>query len=186
MDWGLAKVLDQGGVADEERPLAGRDDGGRGPDGADAGPRPASRGPARCWARRPTWPPSRPAGALDTLDERADVFGLGSILCEILTGPAGLHGRSTDEASTGKAERADLADALARLDACGADGELVALARSCLAAAPKDRPRDAGVVLAGLTGHLAGVGSGCARPSWRRPRPRPAPREERRSETAGS
>ena len=27
MDWGLAKVLDRGGVADEARPLVGRDDG---------------------------------------------------------------------------------------------------------------------------------------------------------------
>ena len=45
----------------------------------------------------------------------------------------------------------------ARLDACGADAELVALARSCLAAAPKDRPRDASGVVLGLTAYLRGV-----------------------------
>ncbi len=56
-----------------------------------------------------------------------------------------------------KAERADLSDALARLDACDADAELVALARSCLAGVPKHRPSDAGVVVAGLTAYLRGV-----------------------------
>ena len=55
------------------------------------------------------------------------------------------------------AERADLRDAFDRLDACGADAELIALAKSCLAAAPKDRPRDAGVVLAGLSAYFTGA-----------------------------
>ena len=35
------------------------------------------------------------------------------------------------------AERADLRDAFDRLDACGADAELIALAKSCLAPAPE-------------------------------------------------
>ena len=56
-----------------------------------------------------------------------------------------------------KAARGDTADALARLDACGADAELVALARDCLAAEPEDRPRDAGVVAERITAYLAGV-----------------------------
>ena len=56
-----------------------------------------------------------------------------------------------------KAARGDLADALARLDACGADAELVALARDCLAAEPEDRPRDAGAVAERVTAYLAGV-----------------------------
>ena len=100
--------------------------------------------------------PEQARGLLDTLDERADVFGLGAILCEILTGLPPYTGPSGDEVY-GKAARADLAEALARLDGCGAEAELVALAKSCLAAAPRDRPRDAGVVAAALTAHLAGV-----------------------------
>ena len=56
------------------------------------------------------------------LDERADVFALGSILCEIL--PASRRSRAKVGAELyRKAERADLSDALARLDSCGADAE---------------------------------------------------------------
>jgi serine/threonine-protein kinase len=100
--------------------------------------------------------PEQARGQFDTLDERVDVFGLGAILCEILTGQPPYAGPAGDELYC-KAERAELAESLARLDACGAEGGLVALAKSCLAAMPKDRPRDAGAVTAALTAHLAGV-----------------------------
>ena len=156
MDWGLAKVLDRGGVADEERaPRAG--------DGASAVRtlRCGSEGPeSRVGSVLGTpsyMAPEQARGELDTLDERADVFALGSILCEILTGrPAFAGGSATDLYR--KAERADLSDALARLEACDSDAELVELARSCLAAAPKHRPRDAGAVVARLSAYLGGVG----------------------------
>ena len=53
--------------------------------------------------------------------------------------------------------RADTADALARLGSCGAEAELIALAKDCMAAEPQDRPRDAGVVAGRITAYLAGV-----------------------------
>src|SRR5262249_13442202 len=56
----------------------------------------------------------------------------------------------------GKAKAADLADALARLDGCGADAELIALAKRCLAAEPEGRPRDAGEVAEAVAAYQAG------------------------------
>src|SRR5262249_6819226 len=85
-----------------------------------------------------------------------DVFALGSILCEILTGRPAFTGRSATEILA-QAAGAKLADASARLVACGADAELVALARACLAAAPDDRPRDARMVAGRVSAYLAGV-----------------------------
>jgi serine/threonine-protein kinase len=155
MDWGLAKVIDRGGVADEQRSLRNQ---------ADPEPvRTMRTGSAADDSRAgsvlgtPSYmAPEQARGAIETLDERADIFGLGSILCEILTGKPAFTGRSDVELYE-KAQRAELGDALARLAACGADDELVDLARSCLAAAPKDRPRDAGAVAADLMAYLAGA-----------------------------
>lgn len=155
MDWGLAKVIDRGGVADEERSRRS---------GGDADPvrtlrmgSAANESLAGSVLGTPSYmSPEQAQGRLDTLDERADVFGLGAILCEILTGLPPYSSPSGDEIYR-KAARADLPDALARLDGCGAERDLIALANSCLAAAPRDRPRDAGVVVSTLTAHLAGV-----------------------------
>src|SRR5262249_23469690 len=52
--------------------------------------------------------------------------------------------------------RADLTDAFARLDRCGADAELVTLAKRLLGAEPEDRPPDAGGVAEAVAGYLAG------------------------------
>jgi tetratricopeptide (TPR) repeat protein len=155
MDWGLAKVSDRGGVADEERSLRSQ---------AEIQPvrtlrtgSSANESRAGSVLGTPCYmAPEQARGLLDTLDERADVFGLGAILCEILTGLPPYTGPSGNEVY-GKAARADLTEALARLDGCGAEPELIALAKSCLAAAPRDRPRDAGVVVIALTAHMAGV-----------------------------
>ena len=67
--------------------------------------------------------PEQARGELDQLDERADVFGLGAILCEILTGKPPFGGETRDEVRQHAAQGA-LADALHRLDTCGADSEL--------------------------------------------------------------
>ena len=82
--------------------------------------------------------PEQAGGDVEAIDERADVFGLGSILCEILTGRPAYTGPSS-EAILRKALRGETADALRRLDGCGADAELVGLA----AALPGGRARGA-------------------------------------------
>ena len=85
-----------------------------------------------------------------------------------------------------KAARGDLADALARLDACGADAELVALARDCLAAEPEDRPRDAGVVAERITAYLAGRAGAAAAAERERAVAEARAVEERKRRVAGS
>ncbi|QEH36260.1 Serine/threonine-protein kinase PknB [Aquisphaera giovannonii] len=155
MDWGLAKIVDEGGIAEAERSNRVRDKSGgvrtpRGEAGGGGSRAGSVLGTAAYMA------PEQARGHLDLLDERADVFGLGAILCEILTGEPPYAGGPGDDLHA-KAERADLASCLARLRACEADGDLVAIASACLAPAPRDRPRDAGVVAAKLTAYLAGM-----------------------------
>jgi serine/threonine-protein kinase len=154
MDWGLAKVLNEGGVHDEPQ----------------AGPRPevsviatvrsgsdVEDSQAGTMMGTPAYiAPEQAAGQIELIARRADVFGLGSILCEILTGQPAFTGRTQAEVIR-KAVRGDLAEAMDRLAACGAEPELIAQARDCLAAEPQDRPRDAGVVAERITAYLAGV-----------------------------
>jgi serine/threonine-protein kinase len=160
MDWGLAKVLQEGGVADEEKAsrahrvpedvttirTAGSTGSGVGTD-TEAG----------SLLGTPAYmPPEQANGDIAHLDRRADVFGLGAILCEVLTGKPPYVGRSAEEVRR-KACNGDLAEATVRLDACGADAELIVLTRSCLAAEAIDRPKDAQAVADGLTAYLNGV-----------------------------
>jgi serine/threonine-protein kinase len=79
------------------------------------------------------------------VDERADVFALGSILCEVLTGHPAYIGKTNDELIH-RVERGDVTEALERLRDCGAATELTALCRECLSPHREDRPRDAAVV----------------------------------------
>jgi len=155
MDWGLAKVLDQGGLVDDGRAVSSGEDASAIRTWRDGSELMESR-PGSVLGTPSYMAPEQARGAMDTLDERADVFALGSILCEILTGGPAFVGETASEVYR-MAERAELSDAFARLDACGADAELVGLARACLAAASKHRPRDASVVVIGLTAYLRGV-----------------------------
>ena len=101
-------------------------------------------------------PPEQANGDIANLDRRADVFGLGAILCEILTGKPPYVGRSSEEVRR-KACNGDLAEAMARLDGCGADQELIALTKRCLSPEAIDRPKDAQEVADGLSAYLDGV-----------------------------
>jgi eukaryotic-like serine/threonine-protein kinase len=155
MDWGLAKVLPRGGVVDDAS--AGKVEiqetvisTARSATDSDLSQSGSIMGTPSYMA------PEQARGETEKLDERCDVFALGSMLCEILTGQPAFVGRSAGEIQR-KAALGDLADAVARLDACGADAELIALAKDCLAREPEDRPRDAGSVTERVTAYLAGV-----------------------------
>ncbi|QDV35412.1 protein kinase domain-containing protein [Tautonia plasticadhaerens] len=155
MDWGLAKLLRRGGVTDD-RPAEEVDEPESIDDAIGDG---SGSDPSRAGSILGTpayMSPEQARGEVGRLDERSDVFALGSILCEILTGQPAYAGRAADEVRR-RAARGDTGEALARLGPCGADAELIALARDCLAVDPCARPRDAGVVASRLTAHLAGV-----------------------------
>ncbi len=100
--------------------------------------------------------PEQARGHVEAVDERADVFALGSMLCEVFTGQPAFTGPNAREIQR-KAALGDLADAFARLDACGVDADLVALARDCLAAVRDDRPRDASAFVERLSGYLTSI-----------------------------
>ncbi len=90
-------------------------------------------------------PREQAIGAVDQIDTRSDVFSLGGILCTILTSRPPYVGANA-ETTRQLAASAKLDSALARLDACGAEPELIALCKRCLSPERDDRPDDAGAV----------------------------------------
>jgi serine/threonine-protein kinase len=153
MDWGLAKVLaspeaSRGRQPPEAARGAIRTVRTAGPDtGSQAG---SVLGTPAYMA------PEQARGEVDRLDERCDVFGLGAILCQVLTGQPPHAGGSQLQVFA-RAQAGNLGDAWARLQACGADAELLRIARSCLAPDPNDRPRNAGVVAQDVSAYLTSV-----------------------------
>ena len=101
-------------------------------------------------------PPEQARGLVAQVDRQSDVFALGAILCEVLTGEPPYTGSHT-EAILLRATEADLGETLARLRGCGADPELVRLAERCLAPRKADRPADAGAVAEAVAAYLTGV-----------------------------
>ncbi|MDF1837286.1 MAG: protein kinase [Planctomycetota bacterium] len=145
VDWGLAKVLVRGGVADEKRSREAQShmtilETVRSEGNADG-----SQSLVGSVLGTPAYmPPEQARGQVDRLDERSDVFALGAILCEILTGSPPYIGEFDEVIAA--AAQAELDGAYKRLDQCDADPVMVKAAKQCLVAAPAARPADAGVL----------------------------------------
>jgi len=172
LDWGFAKVLSRGGVADERAPveidvteiatLRTEEVGSQSIAGSVMGT------PAYM-------PPEQALGRVDELDERSDVFSLGAILCEILTGEAPYVG----DDKFMQAVQARLDPAMARLDECGADRALVTLAKEALSPMRVDRPADASAIADGIHAHLASVEERAREAALKAARTRAAAEKER-------
>jgi len=167
MDWGLAKVLAAGGVADEtisQRQQQGQSiiqtlRSGVGSDTPGPNGSVGSQTQMGSVMGTPAYmPPEQALGEIDHLDERADVFGLGAILCEILTGKPPYVGDDGTQVFR-LASRGKLSACFQRLDTCGADIDLVVLTKHCLELEPSDRPRNAGALADRVTGYLESVES---------------------------
>lgn len=142
MDWGLAKVLRDPASSDPETP----DDDPHATlalQTAIGTPLPGGSETETGWVLgTPAYmPPEQAGGEIRKLDARSDVFGLGAILCEILTGRAPYGDGSANEVRL-RASRGELGEALAQLAACGAEPGLIDLCRRCLALRQADRPAD--------------------------------------------
>ena len=156
MDWGLAKVLARGGAADDAEAgkiRSGRDGHRHGPERLDR-QRPLSRrvGPGHAELHGARAGPGR-----DRADRRAGRRVRAGVdpLRNLDAEPA-FVGRNSGEIQR-TAALGDTAGALARLEACGADAELISLAKDCLAREAQDRPATAGGVSNRVTAYLAGV-----------------------------
>ncbi|NND98499.1 MAG: protein kinase [Pirellulaceae bacterium] len=121
-DWGLARVRDKSILADLDA---------------------ASESPSGSLpiAGTPEYmSPEQARG--DTLDARADVFALGAILCEILTGRPPYIGETVSQVYR-LAANAKMQTAIDRLEAFATDLALIRLTKRCLAPNPDERPDNA-------------------------------------------
>jgi tetratricopeptide (TPR) repeat protein len=149
MDWGLAKVLGDKapGTADAlaaEQTQAWTE--------VSPSPEAGSHTVAGSLVGTPAFiPPEQALGEIDKVNERSDVFGLGALLTTLLTGKPPYVGDNAESVRV-QAVRGKLEDCFARLDASGAEPELLELCKKCLAFEPADRPPDAGAVAAAVAG----------------------------------
>src|SRR5262249_43829404 len=107
--------------------------------GSAAGPRGPETLPGQAKGTPAFMAPEQARGEAGLLGKARDVFGLGGNLCVMFTGQPPYT--PAEPALAG-----DVSEALARLDGCGADAELIGLAKECLAPDPEARPGDAAEV----------------------------------------
>lgn len=139
MDWGLAKAYNTGEMKGELRPE------GRVETDDPKSHRSGIRGTFAYMA------PEQIAG--QTLTPQTDVFGLGALLCEILTGRPPYRGHNQRRVYAGTT-CGKVDDAYHGLDECKFDDSMIELAKRCLSPRPEYRPADADKVAAAVSRYL--------------------------------
>ncbi len=92
----------------------------------------------------------------EAIGPTADVFSLGGILCDILTGHPPFEADTVHD-TIRRAALGDVAPAYVHLDACAADEQLVSLCKRLLSPRAEDRPRDGKAVADALAAYRIGV-----------------------------
>jgi serine/threonine-protein kinase len=142
MDWGLARSLAKP-TADASNASLGVPDNPVDPDNN-------LTHPNRVHGTLSYMAPEQARG--EQVNKRTDVFCLGAILCEILTGQPPYLGEERVDILD-QAQRGALRPALCRLDECDREFAQVRLAKRCLQAAPEARPADATAVAADMAAY---------------------------------
>ncbi len=149
MDWGLAKVL----AAPERtkiRPASEITETGDTARGSTAG----RSETGSVMGTPPYMPPEQARGDVAAIDRRTDVFALGALLCEILTGKPPYTGSQADVRR--QARDGDLAAAYERIADAGIEPELLGVLRAALVADPDARLPDAKALAARFAAYREG------------------------------
>jgi eukaryotic-like serine/threonine-protein kinase len=180
VDWGLAKVLRRGGVAAEQSSKQTIHTttietvrSSPGSSGCESMVGSVMGTPAYM-------APEQAQGEIEMLDERADVFSLGAILCEVLTGRPPYEPLE-GESIVSQAAHAKLKPARERIESCDADPALVELCLGCLMTSREARPASAAVVARVLHEYLVSVEERAAKAELAAAEARIKAAEERRA-----
>jgi serine/threonine protein kinase len=160
MDWGLAKQLREPATATTGQGTTPLGLETNSSDGGGLGEADRTR-PGAVMGTFAYMPPEQARGETELVDARSDVFALGAILCQIVTGEPPYLGRNTREVWE-QAVAGELAAAIARLEHVKdhvaspdqLEVRLASLAKRCLAPVPSERPAHAGEVAVTVTATL--------------------------------
>ncbi len=161
MDWGLAKKLQ------DSESSKGSADSVDIKDKSHSEPNPEGKKPSNGYPLSPDvftvdgellgtfkyMAPEQARGDVHLIDKRTDVFLMGATLCDLVTGAPPFSG----EQRTEEVRKAQLNDAVRRIESSKIHADLKEIATSCLNYRPESRPKDAGVVSQLLTKHRKAV-----------------------------